>query len=225
MARPREFDAVEALQTAMETFWLHGSRCSIDELVGATGVSRAGLYAEFGSKDGLFLRALEQYRRQVTEARLAGMFRPEANLDDIDAFFTGLRPMLRTPAAQRGCLLVNTMLEGRVDADVVVQTYLGRVRQAFRACIGRAVETGAAAADVDADLVADQFTLSLIGLMALARSGAEFSALGRAINAISALVESLRLPTSVPVASKPSRPSKTTEPTKRTQPTRPNPKH
>ena len=63
MARSREFNPKEALEKAMYVFWQKGYiNTSIDDLVQATGVSRFGLYDEFGSKHGLFLASLDYYQ-------------------------------------------------------------------------------------------------------------------------------------------------------------------
>src|SRR5260370_36266445 len=60
--RPREFDADAALEQAMRLFWLKGYLgTSVSDLTEALGISRASLYAAFGSKDELFLAALERY--------------------------------------------------------------------------------------------------------------------------------------------------------------------
>jgi hypothetical protein len=63
MARPREFDEAEALERAMGVFWSQGYEAtSVEDLVGSTGLNRGSLYAAFGDKNALFLRALEHYR-------------------------------------------------------------------------------------------------------------------------------------------------------------------
>jgi AcrR family transcriptional regulator len=59
MARPRAFDEAEVVTAAAALF---ASRAydgiSVDDLVGHLGVHRNSLYQTFGSKRGLYLRAL-----------------------------------------------------------------------------------------------------------------------------------------------------------------------
>ena len=56
MARVREFDPAEALVGAMQVFWRRGfTDTSMDDIVKETGVSRYGLYGEFGNKKGLVM--------------------------------------------------------------------------------------------------------------------------------------------------------------------------
>jgi TetR/AcrR family transcriptional repressor of nem operon len=65
MARLREFDTEAAVQAAMVAFRRHGYEgTSIQDLVEATGVGRGSLYAAFGSKDGLWLAAVDRYQEQ-----------------------------------------------------------------------------------------------------------------------------------------------------------------
>lgn len=60
MGRRRTFDETEAVHAAAAVFRHRGYEAtSVDDLVTATGVHRASLYGVFGSKYGLFRRALE----------------------------------------------------------------------------------------------------------------------------------------------------------------------
>ena len=63
MARTREFNYDEALESATRLFWEKGYEAtSIQDLVAATGVNRASLYETFGDKRELFRKALERFR-------------------------------------------------------------------------------------------------------------------------------------------------------------------
>jgi AcrR family transcriptional regulator len=60
--RPREFNADEALDRALEVFWRKGyESASISELTEAMGINRPSLYAAFGNKEELFRKALDRY--------------------------------------------------------------------------------------------------------------------------------------------------------------------
>ena len=60
--RPREFDADEALDRALEVFWRKGYEgASLAELTEAMGINRPSLYAAFGNKEALFRRAFDRY--------------------------------------------------------------------------------------------------------------------------------------------------------------------
>lgn len=70
--RIREFDTDEAVDAAMQSFRRTGfSGTSIQDLVAATGVGRGSLYAAFGSKEGLYLAALDRYRQRYAQPLVA----------------------------------------------------------------------------------------------------------------------------------------------------------
>ena len=64
IGRPREFDRDAALEAAMFLFWRKGfSATSMNDLCDAMGVRSPSLYAAFGSKEALYLEAVEHYVR------------------------------------------------------------------------------------------------------------------------------------------------------------------
>src|SRR3954452_12779539 len=61
--RPRAYDPDEALAKAMGAFWDHGyAATSLDDISAATGMNRPSLYAAFGDKQAIYLKAIEHYR-------------------------------------------------------------------------------------------------------------------------------------------------------------------
>lgn len=72
MPRPRAFDEETVVESAARLFARRGfDAVSIDDLVGDLGIHRHSLYRTFGSKRGLYLRALRSARRQLTHAMSA----------------------------------------------------------------------------------------------------------------------------------------------------------
>lgn len=60
--RPRAYDPEAALTQATEAFWKTGySGTSLDDLSTSTGMNRPSLYAAFGDKREIYLKALAQY--------------------------------------------------------------------------------------------------------------------------------------------------------------------
>ena len=60
--RPRSFDVEAAVERAMGVFWSRGYHATaLPDLLRATKLSRGSLYAAFGDKHSLFLRALDRY--------------------------------------------------------------------------------------------------------------------------------------------------------------------
>jgi AcrR family transcriptional regulator len=108
--RPRGFDPETALARARDVFWEAGfAASSLDELSAAMEMNRPSVYAAFGDKEALYLKALADYR----DAGAAGM---RAELDPKRPLAEGLRAVYRAALAvycgdadaPRGCLLIGT---------------------------------------------------------------------------------------------------------------------
>jgi len=110
MARPREFDTDKALAQIRDMFWASGYEAtSLADLVEATGVKKASLYAAFGSKHLMYRKALIDYERAHVHAcvdmmaQLQGRAALEALLiAPVEAVTSGDR---------RGCFLCNSSSE------------------------------------------------------------------------------------------------------------------
>jgi AcrR family transcriptional regulator len=64
IGRPREFDRGAALKAAMVLFWRKGfAATSMNDLCDAMDVRSPSLYAAFGSKEALYLEAIQHYVR------------------------------------------------------------------------------------------------------------------------------------------------------------------
>jgi AcrR family transcriptional regulator len=62
IGRPREFDRGAALEAAMVLFWRKGfAAASMNDLCDAMDVRSPSLYAAFGSKEALYLEAIQHY--------------------------------------------------------------------------------------------------------------------------------------------------------------------
>src|SRR6202044_797387 len=66
IGRPREFDREAALHAAMLVFWRKGfAATSMNDLCDAMDIRSPSLYAAFGSKEALYLEAMEHYVHTV----------------------------------------------------------------------------------------------------------------------------------------------------------------
>jgi AcrR family transcriptional regulator len=66
IGRPREFDRDAALQAAMLMFWRKGfAATSMNDLCDAMGIRSPSLYAAFGSKEALYLEAIDRYVQTI----------------------------------------------------------------------------------------------------------------------------------------------------------------
>ena len=110
--RPRSFDTEAAVERAMGVFWSRGYHATaLPDLLRATKLSRGSLYAAFGGKHALFLRALDRYVADAL-ARIDVELGPRhAPVDSLRTFLAGYVNRTSGASGRRGCLLVATAME------------------------------------------------------------------------------------------------------------------
>ena len=176
MGRAKQYDRTELLDRAVELFRRQGfNGTSTAELVAELGVNRKSMYAEFGSKQGLFEAALERYSQEHLSRVLAPIEAPNAGADAIRQAFADYAAASKGWARGRGCLMCNTAVE-RAALDPgsrrYVDAYLERLTNAFRHTLGNAQRSGEIDATADLDELAAFFTIALIGVAACIRAEA-----------------------------------------------------
>ncbi|MEV6572343.1 TetR family transcriptional regulator [Streptomyces sp. NPDC051577] len=86
MARTKEFDPDVALQAALELFWRRGYEAtSMADLVEHLGIGRASIYATFGNKHALYLKALDRYAENGDLGLLSELSQPGPALPAVRA--------------------------------------------------------------------------------------------------------------------------------------------
>lgn len=171
--RPREFDREAALRQLQKVFWERGyDETSIADLVAATGLASARLYAAFGAKDAMFRECVELYRRE--EGGFADRALEEAAVADAvrrmfrDAVAVYTRP---TP---RGCMVVSAATSCASAGDAVRDWLIGERRgrtEAIRRRLAVAVAAGELPSDFDTRGVSDALAALLHGVSVQARDG------------------------------------------------------
>ncbi|MDF9816530.1 TetR/AcrR family transcriptional regulator [Streptomyces sp. SPB162] len=112
MARTREFDPDAALQSALELFWRRGYEAtSMADLVEHLGIARAGIYGTFGSKHGLYVKALERYGELCDPALMEELSQPGPALPSVRAVVTRFAEESACDDLRRGCFITNTAVE------------------------------------------------------------------------------------------------------------------
>ncbi|VAW52299.1 Transcriptional regulator, AcrR family [hydrothermal vent metagenome] len=146
MARPREFDPNDVLQTAIELFWEKGYYdSSVDEVVRQSGVAKYGIYGTFGSKRELFKEALKQYASDRHRDIQSPIRKLDASLPEIQQFFKRAVKIITQEGSRRGCMMVNTGVElGFRDAEIrdFVTNFFHETEEVMERCLTNAVELG-----------------------------------------------------------------------------------
>ncbi|MBA0053574.1 TetR family transcriptional regulator [Streptomyces sp. AJS327] len=113
MARTKEFDPDAALQSALELFWRRGYEAtSMADLVSHLGVGRASIYATFGSKHELYLRAMDRYAETRDPLLIDELSQPGPVLPAVRELVRRFATEAGCPDRRRsGCFVTNTAAE------------------------------------------------------------------------------------------------------------------
>jgi TetR/AcrR family transcriptional repressor of nem operon len=177
MAGAKKYDRTKLLDLAMDLFHRQGFHgTSTAELVTELGVNRKSMYAEFGSKQGLFDAALDHYNATSLSAVLAATEADDAGPDAIRSTFAGFASAGEDWAQGRGCLLCNTGVERAVldpASGDRVDAYFDRLTTAFHSALEAGQHSGEINATADLDDLAAFFTMALVGIATLAKGRAD----------------------------------------------------
>lgn len=188
MARAKEFDPDAALDAAMELFWTRGYEAtSTADLVTHLGIARASLYATFGSKHELYLRALDRYV-QTRDPNIVEM------LSHPGPVLPAVREVIESyvrEERERGCLVVNAATE-RLPDDSAVAQYVSSswntVEVALTSALLRARAQGELSTDTDPRGLARFLLVFLTGLRVVGKGGWDSQRLRDAVDQAMAMV-------------------------------------
>jgi AcrR family transcriptional regulator len=173
--RPREFDVNAALGSALEVFWAKGYEgASMTDLTQAMGINRPSLYAAFGNKDELFIKALDLYAHGFHSAASGFAEEPTA-YGAIEAFLRSTVLLCTGPATPLGCLLVQGALTAG-EASAPARQALADRRNAVLQAIKQRLDQGAQ----DGDLPTGTDTADLARYIMVANNGIALQAAGGA---------------------------------------------
>ncbi|CAN5584679.1 TetR/AcrR family transcriptional regulator [soil metagenome] len=159
------------MRLARDLFWERGyASTSLADLQEATGLSRSSLYQTFGSKQGLFDRALNSYCDEIVWPLVVPMEASGAGREEIVTYFRALASHLRDSphsVAARGCMIANTASELNIldkPSAQFVRDFRDRIYRAIVQCL-KTIEDRVDDIEKKADLLA----AAQIGLMISAR--------------------------------------------------------
>jgi len=171
----KHFDRADALASVQRLFWRQGvAATGIQDIVTATGLSRSSLYNAFGSKEELYVAALQTYLDQRSRPMFERLASDDRGLPAISAFFDRLiRARCTGEHARWGCLISNAHTERPGDAArSLLDRHHDELRSAFATALGVASSKGQLRAGVDRAGTAELLTLLAYGVNLRSRSGA-----------------------------------------------------
>ncbi|MFJ9035918.1 TetR/AcrR family transcriptional regulator [Streptomyces sp. NPDC102406] len=175
MARTKEFDPDTALQAALELFHRRGYEAtSMADLVDHLGIGRASIYATFGNKHELYLKALDRYTDSADLQVLA-------ELSAGGPALPAVRALVRRFAAEAsaddrrllGCLVTNTATElGPHDAQAArrVERSWEQIETVLHSALLRARAQGELPADRDPRALARLLLVLMQGIRVVGKA-------------------------------------------------------
>ncbi len=173
MSRARSITDDVVLDRALAVFWQRGyAATSLRDLTRATGIGASALYHRFTDKDGLFVEVLRRYADQGLSERLLRLSATPSPLAAIRGFFNELIEMSAGDPDHRGCLLVNTAVDGAAmsaAARALVRSRLGEVETFFCAQLLRSRDASLIDAAINPAAMAEALLGAVLAIRVLAR--------------------------------------------------------
>jgi AcrR family transcriptional regulator len=147
--RPRSFDETGALEKATQVFRSKGyDGVTIDDLVAGMGVGRPSLYAVFGDKRAIFLRALTAYAERKFTLASKALLSPGALRDSLAGFLRQAVESATEKGSAPGCLLVCV---APLVNDAEVRKFLQNAAAAAVALVEGRFRDGISAGEIPSD--------------------------------------------------------------------------
>jgi AcrR family transcriptional regulator len=176
IGRPRGFDRDAALEAAMFLFWRKGfAATSMNDLCDAMGISSPSLYAAFGSKEALYLEAIEHYVRTQGPPvwdKLAEGATARAGIENL--LIAGTESLPKSRATPAGCMAMLAAVGDEWPAAIarVVKKVRLEMLGMLRSRLETAVAKGELPASTDIDGLSRFYLSAFQGMAIQARDGA-----------------------------------------------------
>jgi TetR/AcrR family transcriptional repressor of nem operon len=187
MARPREFNAEDALRKAMNLFWERGyADTSLHDLLDVMGITRGSFYKAFDDKLSIYLATLDLYEREAVDCAVGRLTAgaPGTGATRIEQVFAGA---LQQAEDRMGCYLCVAAVDWAArgtPAEPKIAAMLDRLEAAFRTALAARSQPGTSA---DQDTLASFLLSQYLGLQVLHRANranAHLTKLGTVIRSV-----------------------------------------
>lgn len=178
MARTKEFDPDAALQAALELFWARGYEATtMSDLVEHLGVGRASIYATFGNKHALYLKAMDRYLETRDPLIVEELSSPGPALPAVRALVRRFAAEASADDERRnGCFVTNSAAElGPHDTAVARRVELSweQIETLLYGALTRARAGGELPGDRDPRALARMLLVLLQGIRVVGKASSD----------------------------------------------------
>ncbi|MFD8641702.1 TetR/AcrR family transcriptional regulator [Streptomyces zaomyceticus] len=178
MARTKEFDPDAALQAALELFWARGYEATtMSDLVEHLGIGRASVYATFGNKHELYLKAMDRYLETRDPRLVEELSAPGPALPAVRALVRRFATEASTEEERlSGCFVTNSAAElGPHDTAVARRVELSweQIETLLYAALTRARAGGELPADREPRALARMLLVLLQGIRVVGKASSD----------------------------------------------------
>lgn len=173
--RPRAFDPVVAVDAAQSAFLRKGyAATTLDDLSEAMSINRPSLYGAFGSKEDLYIRALQAYADRMATLFAAALREATFSKALKKLYATALDAYVADDGAVVGCMVAITAVAEAVEEDGIraqAKAIMDGIDQLVAQRISRAIAEGELSGDVKARALSRLIVGVLHSLAVRARAG------------------------------------------------------
>ncbi len=197
MARAASYHRDTALDAAMSLFWRKGYHAtSLKDLEAALRMKPGSIYAAFGSKENLYLLALQRYFQRSRAGFRAFIAQAGSPLDALAAHLRAYADLPPEDAARQACMLTRTLVDTRATDPAiaaVTQGYLDEMASEFARAFADARDRGEIAPDADPARLARRFQAYVTALRVELHRGAPDSVIRDLAEDMAREIEALRV--------------------------------
>lgn len=189
MSKRAKFEREEVVEKAKDLYWAKGYHgTSMRALQEAIDMRPGSIYATFGSKDGLFKEAIQQYARESGQLLRAKMQSADSNIAGLKQFIRALIIEKREGAPSGMCMLVKSVAEltetDNPELLDIAKQLLADVERTLKGIIQDAIDNGEINKGKDPLELARFLQVQIIGLRTFARATNEISVVDKFIDDI-----------------------------------------
>lgn len=204
MGRHKQFVKEDALDAAIDVFCRRGFEgTGIQDLVDGLGLNRSSIYAEFGSKQGLFDQAVAHYMKESVSQKIIDAPRDEPILSLLQRVLEPIIENAVSGEGRSGCLVIAAVTTSDDPESQFMRQTRANILQFEANLYARlliAQERGEIASDSDAMALARGFINGLHGLRVTCKLRPEPDVLRDIVNQLLSQVAGQRIEWPLPVA-------------------------